>query len=218
MSLVELPDCWGCDTDTPITHETARAIAAATYEGNPIRWVARYVSFIHPFPGDLTGLELRAILDAGLALIVVCHPPEPGWTASGQLGALHGTMAARNAHEAGYEAGAYLFLDLEGLANAGEPVIGYANEWCRCVSEAGYRCGVYVGYASGLSPLELYELPLPDRYWSDAAGRQVAARGVCCRQGPTVTIAGLSVDPDRHFADMMGGRMVGMGAVATAGA
>ena len=217
MTLVTLDDCYGFDTDAPLTHATAASLAAATYHGHPIRFAIRYVSFTQPFPGDLSSLEAGAITGAGLVLLVVCHPPNPRWTASGQLGRSHGAWAAKNALAAGYAQGCHLFVDLEGLANSGGPVSDYANEWCSEVAQAGYDPAVYVGFDAGLNASELYALPLPTRYWSDDGNRQVAARGCCMHQGPTVTIAGVSVDPDHHSPDAFGGCLVGMGASIAVG-
>jgi len=178
-----------------------------------VQFVWRYVFFNQARAGDLDATETAAILAAGLTLLVVQHVRNPGWTASGQLGASDGQWAVRNAVEAGYPAnmGLCLALDLEGLANSGPAVAEFVDQWCLTVGSAGYVPVLYVGYECGLSPQELYDLPHVARYWSDAGPRSVAVRGFCCRQGAEQTISGVRVDTDHAFADALGGVLVGLG-------
>ncbi len=206
--------------DSPVTL-TARKLAAATVHGHPVTWVMRYVFYGPPQHGDLNAAETEAILNAGLTLLVVCHVRQPGWTASGQIGASDGQWMARNAAAAGYGAGLGLSLviDLEGVANAGAPVAEYVDAACQAIIAAGYVSALYCGYATGLSPSELYDLPHVQRYLSDLANRQVAVRGTCALQYAEVTLAGVgTVDPNWSHPDALGGTLVGLAAGGDAAA
>jgi len=208
----QLGDEWGVDTSGSLTL-TAQHLAAATVHGNPARFAVRYVFFGPPHAGDLTAVETNAILSAGLTLIVVQHVRNPGWTAGAQLGASDGQWAARNAEAAGYPPGMglTLVLDLEGVANSGQPVAEHVDAWCQAVLAAGYAPCLYVGYDCGLSASDLYDLPHVSRYWSDAANRVVAIRGTCCLQGAEVTLPGVGlVDVDRSHPDALGGTLTGL--------
>ena len=208
----QLGDEWGVDLDAPVTL-TARTLAASTVRGFPVTWVMRYVFFGPPHAGDLTLAETGAILDAGLALVVVQHVRSPGWTAGPQLGASDGQWAARNAGVAGYAPGMGLFLvcDLEGVKNSGQAVAEHVDAWCQAVIAGGYAPALYVGYDCGLSPSELYDLPHVSRYLSDDANRTVAVRGTCALQYPEVTLSGVgTVEPDHAHPDALGGTLTGL--------
>jgi hypothetical protein len=204
-ACVTLGTCDGFDTSTKLTTTQAH-LAAISY-----RFVARYVFFGDALKGDIDPTELAAICNAGLVLLLVQHPRNPGWMASQMRGMDDGEAAARNAAEAGYLQGCHLFLDLEGLGNSGPPVRDHAIAWCSAVRSAGYWPGIYVGFDAGLTPDELWELPNVDRYWSDAGPRSVSRRGFCLTQGSTETFAGIPIDPDHHAPDKLGGCLVGMG-------
>lgn len=207
-----LGDEWGFDTNTPLSGQMARAIAAEGWNGHRLEFCIRYVFFGPPVHGDLTELETSAILDARLTLMVVQHCRNPGWTATGQLGDSDGAWAVRNAAAAGYEPGKGLALacDLEGVANSGADVAEHVTRWAERVTNGGYQPVLYVGYQCGLTAQELYALHPVHRYWSDAGPRDVAVRGFCCKQGPEVTIAGVRVDVDHAGPDALGGCLTGM--------
>src|SRR5580700_2307194 len=110
---------WGFDCDTPLSPADAKRLARSTYQGKPLRFVWRYIFFGPPQRGDITRDEAMGILDAGLILLLVQHPREPGWIASEARGREDGKWAADNAAAIGYPPGAYIALDLEGLGNSG---------------------------------------------------------------------------------------------------
>jgi hypothetical protein len=205
-------DSFGVDTNAKLTAQSAQQLAAATYQGSAIEFIARYVSLGAPSPGDITGDEVNAILAAGLALLLVQHVRNPGWTPSGAQGTSDGQHAAAHASSVGYAAGAHLVMDLEGVA-AGTPaqaVIDHVNGWASAVIQAGYQAMLYVGYEAILTPQQLYEA-LPDihRYWSDFGNRSVATRGFCMKQvSGTTHLAGVpfGIDPDQITADAKGDR------------
>lgn len=209
-SAVELPDCWGFDTNTKLTATSAAALAASQYDGEMLEFCWRYVFFGPARSGDLSTLETDAILGAGLRLLVVQHCRNPGWTASGQLGAADGAWAVRNARDAGYMPGCHIALDLEGLKNSGHPVEDHVVEWCNAAHAGGYPPVIYVGYDAGLNPDELWQIPNVDRYWSDFGQRAVTNRGFCCKQHAQTRVTGIDIDPDHAMPDALGGRLMAM--------
>lgn len=214
---VEVPRSWGFDCATKLTAASATALAAADYMGQQLRFAWRYV----PLPGngaahDIDAAEAEAICDAGLILLLVQHCRAGLWYASEEHGRLDGATAATYARVAGYPRGACIALDLESVANSGPPVIAHCNAWCAAVVAAGYKPVVYVGFSPGLNDVELYQLHFVDRYWSDFGFRHVAVRSFCCKQHAQMTIAGIQVDPDQAFPDLLGGVLVGMGRVEDA--
>jgi hypothetical protein len=211
LSLIAapLPACWGVDCEQKLRPADAQRLSVANYNGQRIAFVWRYVFFGQPMRGDIDVIEAQAIADAGLTLLIVQHPRNPGWLASPSRGTEDGKWAAANARNAGYPPGAYIALDLEGLGNPGQMVIELAEAWCEPVKDAGYGCCVYVGFDCGMTAAQLYALRNVDRYWSDAGGRSVDTRGVCMRQHTQTILAGVQVDPDEHFADKLGGLLVG---------
>src|SRR5580658_3939602 len=91
----------GFDIDEPLNLATARNYAAQGF-----KFCARYVSREPQIgAGNLTADEASAILQAGLALMVVQHPPIAGWTPTPQLGQAWGENAARHAADVGLPPG-----------------------------------------------------------------------------------------------------------------
>jgi hypothetical protein len=66
---------------------------------------------------DLSQSEGQAILNAGMALMVVQHPPLPGWAPTADLGKTYGANAADYAAAAGLPENVCVWLDLEGVAS-----------------------------------------------------------------------------------------------------
>lgn len=203
-----LPECWGVDTSAKLTEVGASALAAAKYSGNSLRFIWRYVSLGQPKQSDITDEEIAAILPH-LALMLVQHVRLPGWTASRDLGALDGEAAAHHALSVGYAPGCSLAMDLEGCKVVGQPVIDHCLAWAGAVRSAGFSPVLYVGYASGLSPVALGALPF-DCFWSDYGQRQVAPMGFACKQFAQTTIAGILVDPDHAYPDTRAATLVAM--------
>jgi hypothetical protein len=168
--------------------------------------VARYV----PLPGnssagDISGVEIGCLLDAGLQVLLVQHVRRPPWIPMQQSGTVDAGAACRAAELSGYPAGCHLFLDFEGAAGSPGAAFAYCCEWGKETRSQGYLAGLYVGYSALMSPQELYDLPDFTSYWSDAGPRQVAVRGFAIRQHqPEVTIAGVNFDPDTVEPDAKG--------------
>lgn len=193
------PDGMACDTNTRQSPGQLEALKAQGYGG-----IARYVSLHMPSSSaDITAAEVENIMQAGMGLWLVQHVLYPGWHASADLGTELGQAAQAHARQVGYLPGAHLALDLEGCASAGQPVIDYVNAWADAVRSV-YPVLLYVGYAAGLTPDELFHaLPDVHAYWSDFGRRSVSVRGFCVRQHPQVG----AVDPDTLQADQLGGRL-----------
>ena len=201
---------YGVDTDARLTAQSALQLRAANYQGNPLEFVARYLSIGAEGGEDLTAEEVGWIMAANLALLVVQHVRNPDWVPSADQGTKDGAEAGKNAEAVGYTKGCHIVVDLEGVepGTSADVVIGYVNAWATAILAAGYQPMLYVGYSTMLTSEQLYEA-LPDitAYWSDFAARQVAVRGFCMKQlTNTTTIPGVpfQVDPDKIMADDMG--------------
>lgn len=169
--------------------------------------IGRYV----PLPGvqsggDITALELQALTAAELLVFLVQHVRYPGWDPTQHDGAKDGQHAADHALAVGYPAGAHLYLDLEGVGMMGTvgSTTAFASDWQRAVLAAGFRAGLYVGYAVPLSATDLFMLRGFNSYWSDAGPRVVAKRSFAIKQGKTVTIDGVKFDEDDVRPDLLG--------------
>jgi hypothetical protein len=212
MNIVpcDVPISWGADTSWKLSPDQAERLARSPLpNGQAIRFLWRYVGLGPNGRGDIDRPELEGILAARLILLLVQHCRAGSWLASGSQGATDGEWAARNAGAVGYPKTGCLALDLESVANPGAAVQAHALQWCAQVAAAGFEPVIYVGFDCGLSAEDLYNLPNVRRYWSDAGPRQVTKRGFCCHQFPETTVAGMRVDPDHAFPDLLGGTLVG---------
>jgi hypothetical protein len=172
----------GFDCNWPLDAGQARGFYVRGH-----RFAIRYVGRRQMKQHDVSEPELRTILRAGLAVMLVQHVSLPGWVPDGPLGREYGLNAARFAREVGYQRGAVLWCDLEEV-RAGTPsqdVIDYCNAWYDHVRLIGYEPGLYVGYGAGLSGHDLYWRLKFRRYWSAYnlnRDQYPAVRGVQLRQ------------------------------------
>ncbi len=153
----------GFDTTEPLT-----LVSAKQFYNKGYRFVVRYVPRDNTSRfTDITQSEAEAILDAGLALMVVQHPLAAGWVPTEQTGAAFGDAAAKYAGAAGLPANVTVWLDLEGVkaGTAAEDVIAYCNAWLAQVAAVGYATGIYIGADPGLSADQLYWDLRTTRYW-----------------------------------------------------
>lgn len=194
----------GFDCDVPLSASTASAFVANNY-----RFVVRYVSRGAPEDGDLTVNEISAILDSGLALMVVQHAPDPGWIPTEASGTQWGTAMADNIRALGLPAGATGWKDHEGVATGvTEAAISeHINAWSEAITGV-VQPGLYVGYDSGYADGNAlyYDLSL-DRYWKSASNvPSPMLRGFCMQQSLSgLTIAGVSFDINFMSHDALGG-------------
>ena len=160
-------------------------------------FAVRYVGLNLKHP-SLTRAEAEAILDAGLALMVVQRGAE--WkdrAPSKDWGQTHGEAAIEGAQAIGYPQGAVLWLDLESVHSASpSEVIAYAQAWKSVVGRR-YRPGLYVGPSAGLDPAQLSQLDF-EHYWkAGAAHVEPDGRDYAMVQHHHQDVAGLTVDVDR---------------------
>jgi hypothetical protein len=161
------PGVRGFDTNTPLSPRTAQAFKDAQFD-----FAIRYCWRKSRNTWDLSAKEANAILDAGLALMVVQHVdpaserPER-WHPTGRLGDEYGGTAGEHCQTIGIPPGINVWLDLEGV-NLHTPkadVVEYCNRWHSQVAAFGYVPGIYVGFDPVLSGAELYNELRYTHYW-----------------------------------------------------
>jgi hypothetical protein len=199
----------GFDANTPISASAAAAFYAAGY-----RFCIRYVGRTQMASYDLTTAEAQHILGSGLAMMVVQHVLNPGWSPTQSLGEEYGANAATFTQQIGFPAGINVWCDLEGVSTsaAASDVAAYCNAWYDQVAAAGYVPGLYVGWEPGLSAQQLYDLKF-QHYWGayNIDGDSIpSVRGLQMRQheGSGGTIAGITTetyDDDVTSTDALGG-------------
>lgn len=203
MPVVTVPDAAvGFDTDTQLT-ATALAELRKDYA-----FAARYLSLSTPQEdGDLDSAELADILDSGMGLMAVQHCLAPLWSPTGALGMTMGRTAAANAKSVGLAQGAMVALDWEGI----EPrtniskAVAFVNNWTAAVRGAGYQACIYVGYDCLFTAHQLYYDLGVSLYWASMSSVPTPeVRGFCMQQSPTVTVSGVSLDPDLAWRDNRG--------------
>jgi|GEM_PF-1448466 len=195
--------CKMVDTSWKITSALAQQVAAGGYAG-----IIRYVPLPHnDATHDIDATELRAILDAGLALMLVQHVRKPGWNPAQCSGKIDALAAIETGRTAGYLQGAHVYLDLEGMAPAAtaSDTKAFAEDWAATIVQAGYCAGCYVGFDVPLNAVQLYNLHDFHSYWSDAGPRRVATRGFALKQqAPEIKIGGVEFDQDTLQPDKLG--------------
>ena len=166
------PGLLGFDTPNPLNPALAQR-----YFNQGYRFCLRYVSHAEA-PSttytDLTASEAQGIIDAGLALMIVQHPPLEGWVANAQVGEQFGRCAAAHSKDAGLPAGVNVWMDLEGIktGTSASDVIAFCNAWIANVEAAGYVSGVYIGANPILTADQLYWDVKTKHYWRGGSSVQ----------------------------------------------
>jgi hypothetical protein len=202
------PGARGFDTTVVLDTALARRFKQEGYSFC-IRYLSLFSTDDEVADGDLTRPEAEAILDAGLALMVVQHVRSPGWVPSATLGLQTGNHAANNAIFVGLPAGMNVWLDLEGV-NSSSPatdVIDYCNSWFNQVQFVGYVPGIYVGASAQLTSDQLYYSLKFQHYWqSGSIVPDVTVRGYQMVQTALdQTLNGISIDINQTQNDRLGG-------------
>lgn len=223
---VDVPDgCWGLDASTTGSLTEAQLDELAAFDLGSIH-IPGYMPmgrpvvlwFYAPLAGNAVGMGdahagvMRAWCDRGglAGLVQHCHRGMlDGNEANGEA---DGACAAAFATSIGYPADCYVALDDEAVANPGPDAYARVATWCKLVAQAN-KSAIYEGFAPGLTPQQEYEIPTADRYWSAMGPWNIAVRGACCKQGPTVIIGGRPYDLDHFYADKLGGVLKLMGRV-----
>jgi hypothetical protein len=199
--IAQSTPCNMVDISAKVQRSAPAEVSAKGYSG-----IIRYV----PLPGvdpsaDIDASELKGILDAGLALLLVQHVRYAGWNPAKCSGHGDALRAIEFAEAAGYLQGGHVFLDLEGISGSAADTKTFAEDWASTIVQAGYGAGCYVGYDVTLNAVQLYNLHNIHSYWGAPGPWQVATRGFALRQKtPKVTIANLEFDPDSLQADNLG--------------
>ena len=219
---IDVPTCWGLDSAEMGALTDAQLDALAAFDlgtlhvpgyaptGKPlVLW------FYAPFAGapasswDATAAKMQAWCDRGGLAGLVQHC-RSSTVADAHNGAADGQRMATFATALGYPPDAYVALDDEAVANPGPNAVARVHAWCEAVAVACERA-IYIGYSAGLSPAQEYAEPLADRYWGAEGNWDAAVRDVCCRQGPSVIIHGVTYDLDHFHPDKLGGVLRLMG-------
>ncbi len=194
----------GCDCNVPVTEHLAQSIKD-TGRIFVVRYIPRGAGTNKG--GDLSNAEAHTILNSGLALMVVQHVANEGWSPDEALGTSYGSYAASYCKEVGLPSGVNVWLDLEGVnPNAAKyDVISYCNAWYNEVNAAGYVPGIYIGWQVIINNQDAYNLPFA-HYWAAYNADVVPAiRGYQLKQGLQIKIGGVMVDPDTIHLDGKGG-------------
>ena len=186
------PGARGADMVSTLTpaHATALRNAGLSY-------VVRYL-------GGLSAPEMQDILASGLGLQLVTYSRAPGWRPTAEMGSADGALDVLRLGELGVAEGMLVWIDLEG-AHSGSvtDVARWLDARSRCLVDAGYLAGVYVGDSCVLNGAELYARPHVTRYWrAFNSGIPEPQCGWCQLQSqPNTMLAGVLVDHDVAQAD-----------------
>lgn len=204
MIIVPAQASIGFDCDTKLSLDAARAFVLAD-----MSFVVRYVSRYAPELEDLSLDEVQNILDAGLALMIVQHAPEPGWSPSVAVARGWAEAAVENTLALNIPRGITIWNDHEGVSMSSTPaqISAHINAWSKVVLDAGFQPGLYVGFDSGLSADQLYYDLSLTRYWKSASNVPAPAKRGFCMQQMLVSgvIANVAYDKDIISLDSLGG-------------
>lgn len=193
----------GFDVNQPLSGAQAAAFKAAGHTFC-IRYIPRTPALVK---GNLTAIEIAAILGAGLALMAVQHVPQPGWEPSAALGTSYGEYAAQYAASiAGLPKRMNLWMDLEEVSKGAtaQEVSEYCHAWAAAVEVDGYVPGIYVGWNVKLTDQQLYLLPFKHYWRAYNCDQSIPGRGYQIVQKPQQTLDGITFDPNQLQADSLG--------------
>lgn len=194
----------GFDIDLILTAAQALDFKNAGYDFC-VRYVPRTELLAEQTHTNLTNAEAIAILDAGLALMVVQHTRNEGWPPTGPLGTADGSYAVTYAGQiAQLPQGMNIWCDLEVVATTATAadVIAYCQAWYAAVSAGGYVPGLYVGFGIKLSAGQLYNDLSFKHYWSAYnAEVGVATRGYQLIQTDALELNTVTPDADKNTFD-----------------
>jgi hypothetical protein len=223
---IQLGECWGVDTDGPLTPALLDALAqldVATVcphapPGTRVTAIFRYVGLGGPTATDITQAELHLILQHPhkFRLVLVQHVEAGSWVADESVGLTHGQYAVHDAQEAGYQTDLdedlvlSLIVDMESLRNPGPGALAYEQRWKEYVAGEGFGPAIYEGFDAGLTGQQLVAEAVP--LWSDA-GPRVLPDGAtfACKQYAQVKVGGRFFDFDHLMVDDKGRSLVGLG-------
>ncbi|HEY4328067.1 MAG TPA: DUF1906 domain-containing protein [Mucilaginibacter sp.] len=181
-----------------------------------IRYVPRTAALAASTITNLTNTEALAILNAGLALMVVQHTANEGWAPTAALGTAYGGYAATYASQvANLPQGVNIWCDLEVVAlhTTAADVIAYCQAWYDAVNAAGYVPGLYVGWGIVLTDDQLYNNLSFQHYWRAynaevgvaTRGYQLVQKNALKLNSITADTHGDTFDPNITQNDNLGG-------------
>ena len=200
-SVAQSVACNLVDTNQKVSVNLASQVAAIGYKS-----VIRYLPLPGVDPkGDIDAAEIDAILNAGLAVLLVQHVRFAGWNPAKFSGKTDALEAIEFAQAAGYLQGAHIYLDLEGISGTSAATKQFAEDWSAAVVQTGFSAGCYVGFNVPLNAVQLYDLHNFHTYWAAPGPRSIATRGFAITQKtPAITIGGVNFDADTLQADKLG--------------
>ena len=154
--------------------------------------------------------DYQAALDAGLEVMLFQGYWPNAWTGGPATATLRAAMAVRQAQQAGYPAGAILWLDSEAWPDTVtvDAWAQWINAWSAAIRDAGYVDGIYVGAGQppGVTAQDLYQRLSTQHYWRSASAvPDVATRGYQIVQTRLdLEVAGYAVDLDTVHRDALG--------------
>jgi len=194
----------GFDCSTPLTSSSARAFQQAGF-AFAIRYVPQVTS---SGQSDLTTSEADAILQAGLALMIVQHVGASGWQPTGQLGADNANCALAAIAAIDLPPGVTIFLDLEDVPSGTlvANINDYCNTWSDFITAAGYVPGIYIGANCGLNATQIVALEFAWFWQSGSTVPQIGAPGYAMKQtiSSSFMISGVAYDSDLISGDTSG--------------
>jgi hypothetical protein len=192
----------GFDVDGPLSSSQALAMKSSGYDFC-IRYIPRTAAL---WDGNITASEMSRILEAGLALSIVQHVAMSPWYPNAAIGSEYGEYAGIYAKSIGLPEGINIWLDLEEVGDShSQDIINYCNNWFLEVNSAGYVPGIYVGWQTGLSDQQLYDLPFAHYWAAYNCDQTIPTRGFQMRQSIQKTLNGVEFDPNTVTPDQLGG-------------
>jgi len=154
--------------------------------------------------------DYQAALDAGLEVMLFQGYWPAAWAGGPGAAMQRATLAVHQAQQAGYPAGAILWLDSEAWPDTVtvEAWAQWINAWSAAIRQAGYTDGIYVGAGqpAGVTAQDLYQRLITQHYWRSASAvPDVAKRGYQIVQTRLdLAVAGYAVDLDTVHPDALG--------------
>ena len=171
---------WGVDCVTTLTAESAAGFRAAG------------AAFVMRYLGALSPTEIALILDAGLLCGLVSYADQ--WDPASVLAELR---------VLGIPSGVCVAIDVESVHESASIVAGRIDACSAAIASLGLLPALYVGADQPLDAAGLYARQTV-RYWRSMSLVPEPACGYSMMQGPTTTIAGVSVDIDYPRPDYQG--------------
>ena len=156
------------------------------------------LDYVVRYLGGLYAPEMHDVLASGLGLQLVTYSRAPGWQPTQTMGDADGLVDVSRLERDGVPGGMLVWIDLEGASGSAADAAAWLDARSKCLADAGYLAGVYVGDSCVLNGAELYARPHVTRYWrAFNSGIPEPQCGWCQLQSqPNTMLAGVLVDHD----------------------